>query len=82
MLVQAQIYFLYCKYEISSEKNLLNFRPAGGTQTAPDWNSSSEQPAGADLSPQLHHAFNVLQQYLPDLQDVFHGNSQQELDLF
>ena len=47
--------------------------PLGKASFAADRNSFTEQPLGVDVSPQLHHAFYVLQHHDTALQNVFYS---------
>lgn len=49
--------------------------PAGGAPRAADRNPPAEQPPGAHVPTQLHHALHVLQHDHSALQNVLHGKS-------
>lgn len=51
--------------------------PSGQTSSAAHGNPAAEQPSGAHVPAQLHHAQHVLQQHFTDLQDVLYGTAQQ-----
>ena len=49
--------------------------PTGETSAAADRNSSAEQPPGAHVSAQLHHALHGLGLHAAALQNVLHGEA-------